>query len=121
MPNKKAELEGGFFTGSDFPRNICRFNPNPERVHATVLREKKRRPTSNAPDNESKKSLEVAVQRVSELLTKGQSHVELVLKLFVKMNIRSNHDLHIALNNTRNSPQLVETFMKYFKEMSGGL
>ena len=37
------------------------------------------------------------------------------------MNIKSNHDLNTALNNTRNSPQLVETFMERFKEVSGGL
>ena len=37
------------------------------------------------------------------------------------MNTKSNHDLYIALNNTRNSPQLVETFMENFKEMNGGL
>ena len=45
MSHEKVELEGEFFTGSDFPGNICGFNPNPERVHATVLRENKRRPT----------------------------------------------------------------------------
>ena len=101
MPHEKAELEGEFFTGSDFPGNICGFNPNLERVYATVLREKKKRPTSNAPDNESKESLEVVVQRGCELLIKGQSHTELVLESFVKMNINSNHDLYTTLNNTR--------------------
>ena len=121
MPHQKAELEVEFFTGNDFPGNICGFNPNPEKVHPTILREKKRRPTSNALDKEGKESLEVAAGRVSELLTKEQSHTELVLKSFVKMNIKSNHDLHIVLNNTRNSPQLVETFMDHFKEMSGSL
>ena len=61
MLHKKVELEGEFFTGSDFPGNICGYNPNPELVYVTVLREKKRRPTSNAPNNESKESLEVVV------------------------------------------------------------
>ena len=87
MPHEKAELEGEFFTGSDFQGNICGFNPNPEIVHPAVLREKKRRPTSNALDSESKESLEVVLRRVSELLTKGQSCVELVLESFVKMNM----------------------------------
>ena len=54
-------------------------------------------------------------------MNKGQSHTELVLESFVKIHIKSNHDLNIALNNTRNSPQLAEKFMEYFKEMSGGL
>ena len=71
MPHKKEDLEDEFFTGSDFQGNIYWYNLNPKRVHATVLRENKRRPTSNAPDNESKKSLEVVIQRVSEILTKG--------------------------------------------------
>ena len=66
-------------------KNICGYNPNPERVHASVSREKKRRPTSNAPDNESKESLEVVVQRVSELLDKEESCTELVLETFIKM------------------------------------
>ena len=37
------------------------------------------------------------------------------------MNIKSNHDLYIALNNTMNSPQLAIIFMERFKEISGGL
>ena len=72
-------------------------------------------------DNESKESLEVVARSVSELLTKEQSHTELVLESFVKMNVKSNHDLYIVLNNTRNSPQLAGTSMKRFKEVSGGL
>ena len=91
------------------------------RVRHTVLREKKRRPTSNALDNESKESLEVVVQRVSELLTKGQSDTELVLESFVKMNIKNNYDLNVALKKTRDSPQLAATFTERFKEVSGDL
>lgn len=37
------------------------------------------------------------------------------------MNIKSNYDLHIALSNKRNSPQLAELFIKQFKKVSGGL
>ena len=37
------------------------------------------------------------------------------------MNFRSNHDLYIALNNTRDGPQLAEAFMERFKEVSGAL
>ena len=31
MPHEKTELEGEFFTGSDFPGNICGFNLNPKK------------------------------------------------------------------------------------------
>ena len=37
------------------------------------------------------------------------------------MDIKSNHDLNFALNNTRNSPQLTEAFVERFKDVSGGL
>ena len=37
------------------------------------------------------------------------------------MNIKSNYDLYIALNNTRDSQQRVESFVKWFKEENGGL
>ena len=106
MAHEKAELEGEFFTGSGFHRNICGYNPNPKKIYPAVLREEKRRPTSNALDNESKESLEVVVRRFSELLTKGESHTELVLENFAKMNIESNHDLNIALSNTRDQQPL---------------
>ena len=36
------------------------------------------------------------------------------------MDIGSNHDLHVALHNTRNNPQLARAFQKRFKEVSGG-
>ena len=112
MPHKKSELEFEFFTDSDFPGNVCGFNPNPERVHPAILREKKRRPITNAPDDKNKENLKVVVQRVSELSTNEQSYTELVLESFIKMNIKSNYDLHSALNNTRNSPELAKAFMK---------
>ena len=105
MPHKKAELEGIFFTASNFPGNISGSNPESGNVHAVVSREMKRRLTLNVLTNESKESLEVVVQRVGELLDKEQSHTELVLEIFVKMNIKSNHDLYITLNNKRDSPQ----------------
>ena len=90
-------------------------------MYPAVSKEKKRRPISNAPDNESKESLEVVVRRVSELLTKEESHTELVLESFIKKDIKSNQDLNVALNNTRDSPQLAEAFMERFKKVSGGL
>ena len=70
MAHKKVELEMEYFTGSDFLGNVCGYNLYPERVHASVSGDMKRRPTSNAPNNESKESLEVVVRRVSELLNK---------------------------------------------------
>ena len=69
---------------------------------------------SNALNNESKESIEVAVWRVNELLDKeaefqvqsgNQTYTDLVLDTFAKMDINSNHDLNIALNETRDSPQ----------------
>ena len=113
MAHKKAELEIKFFTGSDFLGNIYGNNSYPERVHVSVSRGKKRRPTSNAPNNESKESLEVVVRRISKLLNKenefgvrsgNQTYTDLVLDTFVKMDIKSNHDLNVALNKTRDSP-----------------
>ena len=61
MAHEKAEIEMEYFTGSDFLGNICGYNHYPVRVHASVSREMKRRPMSNAPNNESKESIEVAV------------------------------------------------------------
>ena len=37
------------------------------------------------------------------------------------MEIGSNHDLNVALYDTRNNPQLARAFQKRFKEVSGGL
>ena len=37
------------------------------------------------------------------------------------MVIKSNHDLNVALNKTRGSPQLVEAFVERFKVVSEGL
>ena len=108
MLHEMVELEDEFFTSSDFLEHICGFNPISEQAHATGSREKKRKPISNALDDKSKESLEIIVQRVSDLLINRQLHTELVLESVIKINTKSNHDLHITLNNTRNSPQLVE-------------
>ena len=61
MAHEKAEIEMEYFTGSDFHGNMYGYNPYPERVHASMSREMKRRPLSNAPSNESKESLELLV------------------------------------------------------------
>ena len=68
MPHEKMELECEFFTGSQFSGNNLGFNPDPGRVHPEVAREMKRRPTSNAPNNKNRESLEVAVKRIRKLL-----------------------------------------------------
>ena len=70
MAHEKMETEMEYFTSSDFHENRCRYNPHPERVHACVSREMKRRLLSNAPSNKSNESLEVVVRRVSELTDK---------------------------------------------------
>ena len=78
----------------------------------------------------SKESTEVAVQRVSEMLDKeakfwfqsgNRTYTDLVFDTFAKMDINSNHDLNIALNETRDSPQLARAFVERFKDVSGGL
>ena len=90
----------------------------------------KRRPTSNASNNESKESLEVVVCRDSELFNKedefqvrsgNRTYADLVMDTFVKMDIKSSHDLNVALNETRDSPQLAEAFIERFKDVSGSL
>ena len=55
------------------------------------------------------------MRRVSELLAKEESYTELVLETFIKMEIKSNHDLNVALKETRDSPQLVEAFVGRLK------
>ena len=108
------------FTGSNFPRNDCGYNLNLGRVHTLVAREMKRRPTSNALNIKSKESLNIVVKRVSKLLDNNQSHTELVMESLNKMIINSNNDLYIALNNTKDSPQREESFLKQFKDVSEG-
>ena len=39
----------------------------------------------------------------------------------VKMDIKSNHDLNVALQETRDNPQLAKAFVERFKDVSGGL
>ena len=51
----------------------------------------------------------------------NRTYTDLVLGTFVKMDIKSNHDLNAALNKIRDSPQLVEAFVERFKDVSGGL
>ena len=98
----RLEEEAIFFTSSDYPGNSYGFNMYPDRVHPAALREHGRRSTSTAPDNKSKKILEVVIQRVCELLTLSPSHVELVLSNLIKNNIKSNRDLYIAIQEASN-------------------
>ena len=71
MPHKKMELEGVYFTGSDFTGNTLGFNPDAGIVYLETAREMARRPMSNAPSNRSLASLQVVVKRVSLLLNKN--------------------------------------------------
>ena len=61
MAHEKMEAEMEYFTGREFHRNMYGYNPHPERVHACVSREMKRRLLSNAPSNKSNESLGVVV------------------------------------------------------------
>mmetsp|Transcript_30358 Transcript_30358/g.30843 ORF Transcript_30358/g.30843 Transcript_30358/m.30843 type:complete len:195 (-) Transcript_30358:326-910(-) len=120
MSHRKMKLEAVFFTISDFSGNYCGYNLNPGRVHPAVAREMKRRPTSTAPSSKSRKSLEVAVKRVTELLDNNQSHMTMVLKSFSKMNIKCNNHFYVALNNTRDSLEQAASFVKRFKDANQG-
>ena len=51
----------------------------------------------------------------------NQTYTDLVLDTFAKMDINSNHDLNVALNETKDSPQLAKAFVEPFKHVSGGL
>ena len=51
MPHKKTELEGVYFTGSNFSGNNLGYNPDFEILYPDVVCERARRPTSNAPRN----------------------------------------------------------------------
>ena len=68
--SEKMEMEGKFFTGSDWHGNIHGFNPDPGRVHPAAAREMLRRPTSDAPNHQSKESLGVLVRKSSEIMKK---------------------------------------------------
>ena len=93
MPHKKMKLEAEFFTASNFFGNNLGHNPNPGRVHPEVTREMERRLISTALSNKSTESLEVTVNRSSELLDNNQAHTMMVLKSLSKMNIKCNNDL----------------------------
>ena len=70
MPQEKMELEGVYFTGGNFSGNNLGYNPDFRTVYLEVVRERTRRPTSNAPSNLTQDSLQVVVKRVSLLLKK---------------------------------------------------
>ena len=102
MIHERLEEEAILFTGSDYPGNTHGFSMYPDRLHPTALREHERRLTSTAPDNKSKESLEVVIRRVCELLALSPSHVKFVLSNLIKKNIKSNHDLYIAIHEASN-------------------
>ena len=120
MPSEKMELEAEFFAGTNFPKNNFGYNPDPGKVHPVVAREMKRRPTSTAPSNISPGSLKVTMKRVSELMNNNKAYTTMVLKTYSKMGITSNNDLYVALNKTRDSPELAAVFVKQFKEARVG-
>ena len=98
MIHEKMEEEAIYFTGSDYFGSNYGFSMHPETLHPAALREHERRSTSTAPNNKSKQSLEVVIRRVCELLTLSQSHFRFVLHNLIRNNIKSNHDLYIAIH-----------------------
>ena len=118
MIHEKMEEEAIYFTGSGYSGNNYGFSMYPDRLHPAALREHERRPTSTAPDNKSKESLEVVIQRVCELLTLSISHFKFVLGNLIKSNIKSNHDLYIAIQkaSNMNNSNLSLDFMVLIKD-----
>ena len=121
MPNEKAEVEHVYFCGSDYNNNIQGFDMNPGRVHPEVAREMARRPTSNAPSNNTDVSLEVIVRRVALLLNKPEGYVQPVLDAFHKIGIRNCHTLDSTLSETLNDRQQAERFTILFEGSSDGI
>jgi len=98
MIHEKMEEEAIYFTGSDYFGSNYGFSMHSETLHPAALREHERRSTSTAPNIKSKQSLEVVIRRVCELLTLSQSHFRFVLHNLIRNNIKSNHDLYIAMH-----------------------
>ena len=82
-------------------------------MYPAASREKSRRPTSNAPNHQSKESLGVLVRRICEIKkmeanfgtrSGNQTYTNLAINAFIKIGIGSNHDVNVALYDTRNSP-----------------
>ena len=93
MPHEKMELEleleGVYFTGSNISGNTLGYNPDARIVYPEVARERVRRPTLNAPSNQSPASLQVVVEKVSLLLNKADDFTPLLLYMFGSMEIHS--------------------------------
>ena len=121
MSHEKMELEGVYFTCSNFSGNILGYNPNARIVYPEVAREKARRPTLNAPSNLSPASLQVAVKRVSLLLNKSEGYTPLVMHTFGRLEIHSCRGLYEALADTQDNWTLAAAFKRRFEEASGSL
>ena len=76
---RKQNLKVNSLLVEIFPEIFVGSILTPRKYTLLYQERKKRKLTSNAPGNESKTRLEVVTPRVSELLTKGQSHTKLVL------------------------------------------
>ena len=114
-------MEIVYFSGSDFSDNNMGFNMDPGRVYPEVVRERARRPTSNAPANTTKVSLEVVIRRVALLLNKPEGYVQPVLDTFHRIDIRDYDSLHTTLIETLSNRQQFDKFNIWFEEGSGGL
>ena len=97
MPHKKAEEEQPYFTGSNCNSIIHGFNMNLTKVYLEVARKMARKPTSNAPGNDTENSLGVVVRIVGLLLNKPEGYVQPVFDTFHQIGIRSCDALDTAL------------------------
>ena len=89
----------------------------PERVQELA-----RRSTSNAPNIISGESLAELAKQASELLrTVGmiRPFAQMVLRMYERMEIVSNHDLDLTLRQTRRDVALELDFMQRFNDYSG--
>ena len=94
---------------------------NPGRIYPEMAREIGRRPTSNAPSNNTNVSLGVVVRRVALLLNKPEGYVQPVLDTFDRIGIRSCDTLDSTLSRTLNDRQQTERFTVWFEGASDGL
>lgn len=83
----------------------------------------RRRPTSNTRNNLSQESLVVSAKRASKFMQNDRTFrpfARMLVKIYRKMGIMSNNDLHLILYRTRDDPDLEVRFVNEFDEASGG-
>ena len=117
MMSDRMDLKTVFFASSDYQGNNHGFNMNPGRIYPEQAQEIARRPTSNAPKNLSEESLVMSAKRASELMQNVgtiRPFARMLVKIYKRMGISSNHDLHFTLRGTRDNKDLEDQFVNQF-------